>query len=114
MFIAGVPGFFLPVPFGSSLPVVADWHTPELLKPSAVHEEGAQLSSLSNAVSGQLFLRINLNFLYLHSPVQDVTPLLEIGMVRFAQQRAAVPVQKAGCFASKVAQLLWQVISPGP
>lgn len=57
---------------------------------------------------------INSNFLDLHGAVQDVTPLLEIAWWRFAQQGAAVPVQKAGCFASKVAQLLWQVISPGP
>lgn len=73
-----------------------------------------ELPSINNAVSGQLFKRMNLNFLYLHGPGQDVPPLSEVFMVEVAQQRAAVPVQKAGCFASKGAQLLWQVGSPEP
>lgn len=44
----------------------------------AIGEDGGQLPSLSNAISGQITKRIHFCFPLLDGPVQDVTTLLEI------------------------------------
>lgn len=66
-----------------------------------------ELPSLSNAVWGQLFKMINLNFLYLHGPVQDVTPLLEMAMVEVCSAKGSSPSTKSRmlCFYSSTASV---------